>query len=582
MPLSSSSIHNSSYRSLFVLIPLTFFLFFFRLGSWAFFDADEGRYGAIPREMIINGDYVTPTLNHIEFFDKPPLLYWGIAASYKLFGFSEAAARLVPALAALSGVVFVWLLGRHMFNQQTGLLAAIILSTSLMWPVLARIVVTDMLVSALLFIALGFWWMGHTEIIPKKQKIFNATFWIVLALAVLAKGPVNLVLTGGCIMLYCLLQRRFDALKFTFYPVGIALFFVIVAPWFIIVALRNPEFNYYFWYDQHFARFFGNSISGADHIQGFDYFLKLIPVILFPWSVFIPAAIFAGIKAWKQPPSPRHRAGIFLLSIIGFILAFYSSSSSKLITYLLPILPPVAILLAAYFDRQLYRESQGINAIRTMSYSTFFLALLVLGGALFAGWRGASRAIELGVNYDLIIACNIVLMLWGLALTIVAWRHRIQELLIVVAGGFTAALIAALFIVSSIAPQFTTPLLITYIQSGIRAGAEVDTLPFTQSIGFYSQRRVKMLGSPSELSYGIDQLSITERRSWVIEDTSKLEHMLLDLRLSTPAYFIVRKNKTTNEILSQLPTPPIRIIENKRFVVIGNQAAAAITPPHRP
>src|SRR5690606_31092943 len=107
--------------------------------------------GSVPREMVVSGDYITPTLNHIKFFDKPPLLYWGIAASYKLFGFSEAAARLIPALAALLGVVFAWQLGRRMFSERTGLLAALILSTSLMWPLLARVVITDMMVSSLLF-----------------------------------------------------------------------------------------------------------------------------------------------------------------------------------------------------------------------------------------------------------------------------------------------------------------------------------------------------------------------------------------------------------------------------------------------
>ncbi len=567
---------------IFVLLLLTFSLFFFRLGSWAFFDADEGRYGSIPREMVVNGDFITPTLNHIKFFDKPPLLYWGIAASYKLFGFSEAAARLIPALAALMGVLFAWQLGRKMFSERAGLLAAVILSTSLMWPLLARVVVTDMLVSSLLFVSLALWWMAHTQTVPKRQKAFYAAFWAAMALAVLAKGPVNLVLAGGAIVLYCLLQRQWSALKATFHPLGLAVFFVVATPWFIAVALHNPEFNYYFWYDQHIARFFGESMSGADHIRGIDYFIKLIPVILFPWSIFIPVAIYAAVQAWKQPDSPRRRAGIYLLSIIIFILAFYSSSSSKLITYLLPILPPVAILLAAYFDRLLNREQLGAMVARAPANSALVLGVLVLVGAVAAGWKGTPKALDLGVSQTLISVCCAILVLWAIALLAVGVRRRTQELLTATAGGFAAMFIAALFVISSVAPQFTTPALIAYIQPGIRAGAEVDTLPYIQSVGFYSGNRVEMLGLPSELAFGIDQLPTDERRAWVSEGdlyTTELKHLLTDLQLSTPVYFVVRKNERTELIFKQMPKPPIRIIENERFVVIANEAAAALTPP---
>lgn len=571
-----------SRRWIFLLVLLTFSLFFFRLGSWAFFDADEGRYGSIPREMAESGDFITPTLNQIKFFDKPPLLYWGIAASYKLFGFSEAAARLIPALAALMGVVFAWQLGRRMFSERTGLLAAVILSTSLMWPLLARVVITDMLVSSLLFISLAVWWMAHTQTIPKRRLTFYAAFWAVMALAVLSKGPVNLVLAGGAIVLYCALARQWSALKATFQPVGLAVFFAVAAPWFIAVALHNPEFNHYFWYDQHIARFFGESISGADHIRGIDYFIKLIPVILFPWSVFIPVAIFAAVKAWKQPDTPRRRAGVFLLSIVIFILAFYSTSSSKLITYLLPILPPIAILLAAYFDRLLNSERLGTTPMRAPANSILVLGVLILVGAVAAGWKGAPKALELGVSQTLINICCAVLVLWGLALLAAAARRRTDELLAATAGGFTAMFVAALFMISSVAPQFTTPALIAYIQPGIRAGAEVDTLPFIQSVVFYSGERVEMLGLPSELEFGINQLPTDERREWVTQGdlyNTELKHLLTDLQLSTPVYFVVRKNDRTELILKQMPQPAIRIIENERFVVIANEAAAKLTPP---
>lgn len=111
---------------------MVYALFFFQLGGWGLFDPDEGRYAEIPREMLARHDWVTPTLNFVNFFDKPPLLYWGIAASYAVFGLHEWAARLVPALAALLGLAMTWALGRRMFGPRAGALSALILATSLM------------------------------------------------------------------------------------------------------------------------------------------------------------------------------------------------------------------------------------------------------------------------------------------------------------------------------------------------------------------------------------------------------------------------------------------------------------------
>lgn len=586
------SLHRRNLLAPLLIFLLTFPLFFYRLGSWAFFDADEGRYGAVPREMIVNGDFVTPTLNHIKFFDKPPLLYWGIAGSYRLFGYTEAAARLVPALAALLGVFLAWALGRRMFGERVGKWSAFILATCLMWPILARVVITDMLVSSLLFVALAVWWLGHTEENPKRQTAFFLAFWGALALAVLAKGPVTLVLAAGVILSYALFCRQWPALKEMRWLSGLSLFLLISAPWFIAVALRNPEFNYYFWYDQHIARFAGESISGADHINGIDYFLKFLPVIFFPWSFFMPAAILAALPFLRRAEvlSSRRRAGVFLLCGVGFIFAFFSSSSSKLITYLLPILPFTAILLAAYFDRLLTsRSTFGKMKVRVnpqqrvlWAFSWILSGLLLVGAAI--GWlRGAPRAFELGASFWNVATLCAVLVLWGFALAFAALRYHVQALLRITAGGFTAMFVTVLFLISAIAPQFTTPSLLAYIEPGLTAGAEIDTFPFTQSVGFYTQERVEILGTPSELEYGVLQMPMPERRDWVIDDDwgeSEYEHLKEELQEPDPVYFVVRKKRDVLETLEKLGSLPVKIIENKRFVIIGNQAAAALTPPH--
>jgi len=572
---------NPRAQTLFFIFAFAFPLFFYRLGSWAFFDADEGRYGAIPREMVVNGDFITPTLNHIKFFDKPPLLYWGIAGAYKAFGFHEWAARLIPALAALAGVLSAYTLGRRMFGERAGRWSAIILSTCLMWPLLARVVVTDMLVSSLLFISLALWWLGNTEAVARKQTLYFLGFWSVLGLAVLAKGPVTIVLAGGSIFLYCMIARQWESLRIMRWVPGLVLCFAIAAPWFVLVAIRNPEFNGYFWYDQHIARFSGKSISGADHIEGRDYYFKLLPIIFFPWTFFILGALDVAVRFLKKPDSPRRRAGVFLLSGVFFILLFFNITSSKLITYLLPILPLTAILLGAYFDHLATRESEK-NSYHAVWASAWLLAgLLVIASG--AAWKmGAPKLTELGASNFSIAATCVVIGVWGVALFAAASRRRARELVAATAGGFTLVFVCALFLISQVAPQFTTPKLIAYIQPGITAGAEVDTLPFTQSVGFYARRRVEMLGLPSELAFGIRQMTPAERKYWVTDDklgTESRRHLERDLRLATPVYFVIRKNKINAAVLASLPAEATKIIENKRFVIVGNKAAVALTPP---
>jgi len=560
-------------------------MYFLYLGGWAYFDADEGRYGNVAREMMAYNDWVTPTQNHVKFFDKPPLLYWGMAASYKLFGLQEWAGRLIPTLAALAGVLFAWVLGCRMFGQRAGFLAAIILATTLMWPVMARVVVTDMLVSALVFIVLATWWLGHISTDKTKQTRWFLGFWSTLALAILAKGPVTLVLVGGSLFLYLLTCRQWRALAQMRWHLGVPLLLLIAAPWFTLVAMRNPEFNYYFWYDQHIARFLGKSLSGADHIEGKDYYLKLLPIILFPWTFFILPAIFPALAFFKKPDSPRKRAGMFLLSGVFFILLFFSSTSSKLITYLLPIIPLIAILLAAHFDR--------LISIPTEKRRSFWSSAGVLGVALIAcaiaAFKIAPQKVQaLGVSAFSVQIVAALILLWGIAILISVFRKRESAVLGATAGGFALVFVALLPVIAGVAPQFTTENLIEKIRPGLTPQAQIVTFPYTQSVSFYANQRVYIIGSPSEISYGIEYLPAVERKQWILgtedngSNAAELSALKIKLNQNVPVYCFLRpsrkKPQQARALLQDVKGSASVVAFNQRFLVIGNKAALALTP----
>lgn len=560
-------------------------IFFFLLGGWGFFDPDEGRYGTIPLEMLLRGDFVTPTQNNTPFFDKPPLLYWSIALAYAVFGYHEWTARLVPALGALAGVLGAFVLGRRMFGLRAGVLAALILCSSLLWSVLSRVVLTDMLVSSLIFLSLVLWWLGHTEqdASRRNQTGFFLGFWVLLALAVLAKGPIAVVLVGGTIMAYALLCRQWSTVTQMRWSLGVPLFFAITAPWFVLVAQRNPSFNHYFWYDQHIGRFLGRT-TGNDHPESPTFYLKFFPLVFFPWSFFLPAASLAAWRffmrrgtAWKEWGNTE-RALIFLICGASFITLFFSISSCKILTYILPTLPFFALLLATYFE---WLYARGIVWSRALFITTGSLMVaLAVSGALVVMQAQPALAI-VGVSSSTALVISTVLCLWAVALGVLSWRYRLTGLITAMTGGYVLALVVAILVVAEVAPRYTTKPLFTYIQPGLTPSAEVMCLGYTRSAGFYTHRRVEIIGTPDELAVGVRQLPSHEKQMWFFNEHQGLVDLRREILSTTPVYLIIKEpqHDKSRKLMQRLGSNFPAIIGNEQFLIVGNHAAVLLTPP---
>ena len=543
---------------LLVLLGAAALLLGWKLGGYGLIDVDEGRYAEVPREMIVTGDWLTPRLNFVNFFDKPPLLYWGIAASYAAFGVSEWAARLVPALAALLGIGAAYALGRRMFGPRAGFLSGLILLTSLMWTVMARVVLTDMLVSALVFCALAAWWLATTEAAPgPRRTAWLALFWASLGLGMLAKGPVAPVLCGGAIFVYLLICRQWHTLRALGWWWGVPLLVAIAAPWYVAVAARHPEFNHAFWYEQNFGRFTG-AISKVDHAQGPLFLLPYLPVVIFPWSVFaLPALGAAWQRLWPVRPknySQKQRAAVFLGCIVAFVMLFFSASESKLVTYILPVVPPLAIGMAAYFDRLCNAPKLGALVV---ACGGVFAAALIVGGLV--AWRVAPRALEgQGASEWLVKGAALALMGWGLALALALWKRSAPLLIGATAGGYALCFAVGLSLVSQIAPSLTTAPLVAQIQNGIGPDTEILAIGFSQSLPFYTHKRMRVLGTPDELRHAKAYLSQSERDRWFFQIAPDLRRLMLT---QTPTYCVIRRNNfwlTNNAPRSRWLTRKIR------------------------
>ena len=343
------------------VLAVSYLFFFYNLGGYSLKEPDEGRYAEIPREMIEQGDYVVPHLDYVRYFEKPPLLYWTCAASYKLFGVSEWSFRFPNALAGLAAVLATCLFAGRWFSVRTGLISGLMLMTSFGFFAMARIVTIDMLFSFLLFSSLSCFYEFYRE----RRRLFLYLSWAALALAVLAKGPVAPVLLGASVLLFLGSEKNLRFLKEAASPRAILLFAVIAGPWFVLMCVKEKEFTRFFFVDQHVLRFLTTKHSRSGPLY---YFFPVLFGGLFPWSVFIPRAV---ILFWQK----RETRLLLIWSLVVF--TFFSVSGSKLPPYILPLFPALSIVLGCLFDGQWQRPVPPRREL--IVYAVFFSFLASVG-----------------------------------------------------------------------------------------------------------------------------------------------------------------------------------------------------------
>lgn len=346
---------NKKY--LFILLLMSWIFFFYGLGSYSLKEPDEGRYAEIPREMLESGDFVVPRLNYVRYFEKPPLYYWAVAVSYKIFGVSEWSYRIPCALSAFLCVVLLYLLSRRWFSERVAFFSSMILASSFGFFSMARIVTLDMFFTFWLSCCLFFFYGYYRD----RKPFFIYLFYICLALATLTKGIVVIVLMVITIIFFLFTDKRLSFLKEMKPVKGTAVYLAITLPWFIAISLREKEFLYFFFIDQHFLRFFTSKHNRTGSIL---YFFPVLLWGLFPWSFFLPRA---AINIWK-----RKEVRLFLIwSVVVFV--FFSLSSSKMSPYILPIFPSLALILGTLFGEQdLLKINKGWEFF---PYCLLFLAL---------------------------------------------------------------------------------------------------------------------------------------------------------------------------------------------------------------
>ena len=328
-------------RWLLVLFALFTVVWFSTLEYRKLIKPDEGRYAEIAREMAVSGDWVTPRLNGIKYFEKPPLQYWVTAAAFKTFGENEWTARLWPGITGFASVLLAFLVGRRLFGSDTAILASAILGSTLFYVVIGHLNTLDMGLALFLNLALsGFLLANQSRASSQVARRWMLATWAGLALAVLSKGIVALVLAGGSLVVYSLLARDFVPWRRLELARGLPLFLLIAAPWFIAVSLANPEFPRFFFIHEHFERF----LTKVHHrYQPWWYFVPVFAVGALPWTLIALQGLAA---ARRDEDRAVFRPRLFLGVWVFVVFTFFSLSDSKLPSYILPLFPAAALLAA--------------------------------------------------------------------------------------------------------------------------------------------------------------------------------------------------------------------------------------------
>ncbi|MBN2097424.1 MAG: glycosyltransferase family 39 protein [Candidatus Omnitrophica bacterium] len=345
-----------------ILIVFCLVALFFNLGQRSFWEPDEGRYAEISREMLASGDWLTPRVNYLKHFDKPPIAYWLIGGSFKLFGQNEFAGHLPIVILALAGVLVTFSLGEHLFNRRAGFLSGLILISSLGYPAIGRILSTDMVFTFFVLCAYLFF--------VRRSYLF---FYLCLALGFMTKGPVIFVLTLLPILAYLILTKQLSLIKKMQLGRGVLLFALIGLPWFIYQIVNNQGLLN----DWFFQQTIGRIVLHHDR-ERFYFFIPILIGLFSPWVFFLVPALkkYLSFKGGFTDQNAQHTLLLFLWFILPFI--FFSCIGKKLVPYILPLLPALAIIVGRLWD-ELFNDLKILSEkVFAVSYYIFFSTLGIL------------------------------------------------------------------------------------------------------------------------------------------------------------------------------------------------------------
>ena len=483
-----------------LLLPIIYVLLWFgTLNYRHLIPSDEGRYAEMAREMLVTGDWVTPRYNGYKYFEKPPLQVWATAATFQAFGIGDWQARLWTALTGFLTILAIGFTGARIYNPRAGWIAALVLASSPMWVISGHFNSLDMGLSAFLVAALCSLLLAQTSHNKTSSRNWMWACWVFMALATLSKGLIGAAIPAMVFIAYSISAWDWKIWTRLRLFSGIVIYLLITAPWFVLIAQRNPEFLEFFFIHEHLQRFTQDTHSRTGPIY---YFAPLLIIGALPWVLQIPGSI---AQAWQE----RRRefsSGWLLVCWFAIIFTFFSVSHSKLPGYIIPIFPALALLIGSRLDRLLgHTNSMALP----WKLQTLGFALLGCVGFFFLseiGKQARPDEIEAYAQYvNWVIAALIALAGFSLYAAFQSNRNGLQSIASFASGFFLCAIIAG-------TGHETLGRAVSGIDLANRVKTNIPTNVNFYSVRlldhtmpFYLGRTMIMVEDPDELQFGVNQ-----------------------------------------------------------------------------
>ncbi|HEV8375091.1 MAG TPA: glycosyltransferase family 39 protein [Candidatus Polarisedimenticolia bacterium] len=474
----------SPWKSVLLLLGICAWLFLLHLGALPFLGKDEPKNAEVLREMMGRGDWVTPTLGEVPWFDKPILYYWVSLVFFHILGPGELSARLACALFGTGGVLLTWALARRLFDDSTALRAGVLLATSLEYFWYSRTAVTDLPLTFCVTLSLMAFFRASEGWGPKE--LWYPVAFAAAGAAALAKGPVGLVLPALVAGSYLLFMRRLGELSTIPWGRSLLAFLLVAAPWYLLVSFRHGSL---FWNDFIVNRNLERYTSTIHRHPGpVTYYLPFLVVGLFPWGALFPFAALEGVRrGWGSFRAEARGYGFLLLWVL-MPLLFFSFAGSKLPSYLLPCFPAMAVLTSDGWGRII--ESSAAPRLRPWVIAALLFLFPVVAGLIYRWCRTeAPDQIPFQLPLALSLACTCAV------LAMLAAMKRYSQLFPACAAGTVLSLsMLVFFSLGSVREQASlTRIAAKGVELARQGQAVVAYRNFHNYLYFYTENRVPLV-----------------------------------------------------------------------------------------
>lgn len=569
--MKSKHFQKSRYSWLIDIIFLGFVLSIFYLafiGARPLLVPDEARYAEVAREMALNNNFLIPYLNGVIYFEKPILLYWLTAAAIKINGVSITSVRLVNVILAVFGCLLTYGVASRLYGRLAGFFAAFMLATSALYYFMAHIVNMDLTVTVFMMGCLYAMVLGVDQPMGLSRRLLMYAAFTSAALAVLAKGLIGIVLPTVIVTLWLFILDDLRAYKTMYLPTSIILFLLIAAPWHILVEMHYHDFFQYYFVYQHLLRYL---TPVAQHVEPITFFVPVLIVGFFPWIAFLPQAITDGLPpTWKQRHKYKHE--IFFLLWAAIIFLFFSFSQCKLISYVLPVIPPMAVLTARYMSLQVDKSLPiGIR----IGFG-FLLVLSMITGAAYI-WLTYFYQIPNPTCAHIYLYPAAWLIFFGSVMAVLfEWRQQTLYAIAVMIISSAGFLVLTQKAVEYIDSRTILPL-VNVIEPILKPNDEVVAFDkYYFDLPFYLQRRVIVAYHMDEFDYGNSHQDTSE---WMIDKSTFWSrwHSLsrLYVLMNTKDYgVLVRDNPTETFYILGTTQHDILVTNHPIHVITQSQSAS--------